>query len=76
MFYATISADIVDSTKLKTADTIRIKKLLKDFLEPMKKVSEGSWGRVVKGDAFECVLEDAKHKAISPCYDSTITVTN
>lgn len=39
MLYATISADIVDSTKLNAADTIRINKLLTDFLEPMKKVS-------------------------------------
>ena len=56
MLYATISADIVDSTKMTAEDTIRVSKWLTDFLEPMKKVSEGSWGRVVKGDAFECVL--------------------
>lgn len=58
MLYATISADIVDSTKLTAEDTIRVNKLLTDFLDPMKMVSEGSWGRVVKGDAFECVLMD------------------
>lgn len=58
MLYATISADIVDSTKMTAEDTIRVNKLLTDFLNPMKKVSEGSWGRVVKGDAFECVLVD------------------
>lgn len=57
MRYATISADIVDSTKLNADDTIRISKCLNDFLEPMVKVSKGSWGRVVKGDAFECVLQ-------------------
>lgn len=56
MRYATISADIVDSTKLNANDTIRMKHYLMDFLERMMKVSEGSWGRVVKGDAFECVL--------------------
>lgn len=60
MLYATISADIVDSTKMTADDTIRLSKLLTDFLEPMKKVSEGSWGRVVKGDAFECVLLDPR----------------
>ena len=57
MLYATISADIVDSTKMTAEDTIRVNKLLTDFVEPMKAVSEGSWGRVVKGDAFECVLK-------------------
>ena len=56
MLYATISADIVDSTKMTAEDTIRMSQLLKDFLKPMKTASEGSWGRVVKGDAFECVL--------------------
>lgn len=60
MLYATISADIVDSTKMSAEDTIRVNKLLTDFLEPMKKVSEGSWGRVVKGDAFECVLQEPR----------------
>ena len=44
MLYATISADIVDSTKMTAEDTIRLIKLLTDFLEPMKKVSKGSWG--------------------------------
>lgn len=58
MLYATISADIVDSTKMTAGDTIRVNKLLTDFLEPLTEVSEGSWGRVVKGDAFECVLKD------------------
>ena len=56
MLYATISADIVDSTKMTAEDTIRMSQLLNAFLKPMKKASEGSWGRVVKGDAFECVL--------------------
>lgn len=57
MIYATISADIVDSTKMTTEDMILVSKCLNDFLHPMMKVSKGSWGRVVKGDAFECVLE-------------------
>lgn len=56
MNYATISADIVDSTKLDANDTMRIKQHLTNFLKYMMSVSKGSWGRVVKGDAFECVL--------------------
>ena len=43
MLYATISADIVDSTKMTAEDTIRMSQLLKDFLKPMKTASEGSW---------------------------------
>lgn len=56
--YATLSADIVKSTKLSDSDTIRIKNHLEAFLDEMENVSEGSWGRVVKGDAFECVLSN------------------
>lgn len=58
--YATLSADIVKSTKLSDGDTIRIKDHLEYFLDEMEKVSEGSWGRVIKGDAFECVLTNPK----------------
>ena len=57
MKYATISADIVDSTKLSTNDILRVNNLLCGFLNPMEKVSKGSWGRVVRGDGFECVLD-------------------
>lgn len=35
MLYATISADIVDSTKMTTENTIRVNKLLTDFLQPI-----------------------------------------
>lgn len=56
MKYATISADIVDSTKLSTKDILRIKDHLSGFLDSMQKISEGSWGRIVRGDGLECVL--------------------
>lgn len=54
--YSTISADIVHSTKLTTEQTIRMKEHLQTFLDEMKVTSPGSWGRIVKGDALECVL--------------------
>lgn len=60
MKYATISADIVDSTKLSADDILRVNNLLSEFLNSMQKVSKGSWGRVVRGDGLECVL-------IRPC---------
>ncbi len=41
MIYATISADIVDSTKMTTEDMILVSKCLNDFLHPMMKVSKG-----------------------------------
>lgn len=45
MLYATISADIVDSTKMTVEDTIRVNKLLTDFLDSMKKTSERNLNR-------------------------------
>lgn len=58
--YSTISADIVSSTKLSSNDVVRIQKCLDTFLCDMCQVSNGSWGRVVKGDALECVLSNPK----------------
>jgi len=55
--YSTISADIVSSTKLDAEDTINMKEVLARFLSSMEVVSPGSWGRIIKGDAVECVLE-------------------
>ncbi|MCF0177887.1 MAG: RNA polymerase subunit sigma-70 [Bacteroidales bacterium] len=55
--YATISADVVCSTKLSQHDMLRMKEHLEGFLAGLPKVSKGSWGRIVKGDAVECVLE-------------------
>jgi len=54
--YSTISADIVHSTKLSSEQTIKMKEHLQSFLDEMKIVSPGSWGRIIKGDALECVL--------------------
>ena len=45
--YATLSADIVDSTSLSAADTIKLKELLEGFFPVMKSFCDEAWGRVV-----------------------------
>ena len=57
--YATISADIVDSTSLSAEDTIRLKESLEGFFPVMKSLCSPAWGRVVRGDSVECVIPEA-----------------
>ena len=56
--YATLSADIVDSTSLSAEDTIKLKESLEDFFPVMRQFCEQAWGRVVRGDSVECVIPD------------------
>lgn len=58
--YATLSADIVDSTSLSVEDTVRLKESLENFFPVMKKFCNSAWGRVVRGDSVECVIPDVK----------------
>lgn len=58
--YATLSADVVDSTSLSTADVVRMKECLEQFLPVMKSLCDEAWGRVVRGDSLECVIPDAR----------------
>lgn len=55
--FATISADVVHSTSLSQQETSSLHDYLLDFLHQMNQISKGSWGRVVRGDTLECVLE-------------------
>lgn len=54
--YATLSADIVSSTSMSVKDTVRMKPYLESFFPMMKTVCPQAWGRVVRGDAVECVI--------------------
>ena len=56
--YSTISADIVNSTSLSQSDTVILQNRLKEFADKVPMLSKGGWGRVVKGDGFEAVLEN------------------
>lgn len=57
---ATISADIIRSTSLERRDMEQLNMFLKDFLFKMEEQFEGFWGRIVRGDGVECVVENPK----------------
>lgn len=53
---ATISADIVRSTSLRTEDLMLLRDRLWGLLEEFEKDSPGFWARIVRGDSVECVV--------------------
>jgi hypothetical protein len=59
---ATISADIVSSTSLSVEQRLILEKELVGLLNMLKKTygSKLFFGRLIKGDYIECVLEDPK----------------
>lgn len=63
--YATLSADVVSSTSMSVQDTVRMKPYLEQFFPIMKTVCPKAWGRVVRGDAVECVI---------PCVNSVLRI--
>lgn len=58
--YATISADIVASTSLSREMLVELTTGVKRVLETIAKNYQGFWGRLVKGDSIECVMEHPK----------------
>lgn len=55
---ATISADIVRSTSLETADLLELRKGLQGLINDLEKEIPGFWARIVRGDSLECVVPD------------------
>ena len=65
--YATISADVVSSTSLSKEAMIELNEKLKKCLSTLELRYQGFWGRIVKGDSIECVMdcpEDAFEAAL------------
>lgn len=58
--YASISADIVSSTSLTIQSTIELNDYIKKILEILESQYDGFWGRLVRGDTIECILEHPK----------------
>lgn len=56
--YATISADIVASTSLSTEELMRLTSRIKRTLLQLAEKYHGFWGRLVKGDSIECVVDN------------------
>lgn len=59
---ATISADIVSSTALNVEQRLELEKNLNELLNLLKQTfgSKTFFGRLIKGDYIECVLEEPK----------------
>ena len=55
--YATISADVVSSTSLSKEAMIELNEKLKKCLSTLELRHQGFWGRIVKGDSIECVMD-------------------
>lgn len=58
---ATISADIVRSTSLKTESLIALRNKLRDLFDNFENDYPGFWARIVKGDGIECVVPEYKY---------------
>ena len=57
---ATISADIVRSTSMKTADLLELRRGLQGLIGDLEKDFPGFWARIVRGDSLECVVPDSR----------------
>ena len=56
--YAAISADVVSSTSLSRESMIELNEKLKECLRFLEARYQGFWGRIVRGDSVECVMND------------------
>lgn len=54
--YASITADVVNSTSLSVSDLKRLHLVINEVLEQFDKRIASVWGRVVRGDTIECIL--------------------
>ncbi len=74
--YATLSADIVDSTSLSAEDTVKLKESLEGFFPVMQLFCDKAWGRVTRGDSVECVIPDVAQSLrialLLKCYVKTL----
>lgn len=77
--YATISADIVESTSLSAEDVVRMKECLEHFVFVMKSLCDNAWGRVVRGDSLECVIPEVRLSLrialLLKCYVKTLDLS-
>lgn len=55
---ATISADIVRSTSMETADLLVLRQGLQGLIGELERNDPGFWARIVRGDSLECVVPD------------------
>lgn len=57
MMYAAISADVVSSSSLTKEAMIELNESLRKCINILEDKYDGLWGRIVRGDSVECVME-------------------
>ena len=57
---ATISADIVRSTSMETADLLELRRGLQGLISDLERDFPGFWARIVRGDSLECFVPDCR----------------
>ena len=55
--YAAISADVVSSTSLSRESMIELNEKLRKCLYILEERYQGFWGRIVRGDSIECIMD-------------------
>ena len=55
--YAAISADVVSSTSLSRESMIELNEKLRKCLSILEERYQGFWGRIVRGDSIECIMD-------------------
>ena len=58
---ATISADIVRSTSLRTRDLMEVRNNLHNLFDGFDKTYPGFWARIVRGDGIECFVPESRY---------------
>lgn len=56
--YAAISADIVSSTSLTKEGMVLLNQNLKELISKLETLYSGMWGRIVRGDTIELILNN------------------
>ena len=56
MIVSTISADVVDSTKLTKEGMVELRDSINAFISEIQQIDPSAWGRLTRGDFVECVV--------------------
>lgn len=76
--YATISADIVQSTSLEIKEMLFLRSKVQELLNKLEVSFPGFWGRLVRGDSIECVTDKPQDAfriiLILKCYVKSLNI--
>ncbi len=76
--YATVSADIVQSTSLDIKEMLFLRSKVQELLDKLQVCFPGFWGRLVRGDSIECVTDKPQDAfritLILKCYIKSLNI--